>query len=98
MKKHPLVRGLGQEIGLNLREELRAWLEILRTNWLYASVAAVVIGAFVVKFNPLPPSQVFLGTGQQGSSYRQLGAQFTTYFNHYGIDLQTVNRSERAHV
>lgn len=91
MKKHHLVRGLGQEIGLNLREELRAWLEILRTNWLYASVAAVVFGAFVVKFNPLPPSQVFLGTGQQGSSYRQLGAQFTTYFNHYGIDLQTVN-------
>ena len=91
MKKHPLVRGLGQEIGLNLREEVRAWLEILKTNWFYASLAALLFAVFVIKFNPLPPDQVFLGAGQKGSSYRQLGKQFAAYFSHYGIDLQTVD-------
>jgi TRAP-type uncharacterized transport system substrate-binding protein len=91
MKKIPLVRGLSQEIRINLREELRAWIEILRTNWVYASIAALFIGVFFIRFNPLPPTEVFLGTGQKGSSYRQLGTQFTTYFRNYGIELKTVD-------
>jgi len=91
MKKHPLVRGLSQEIRINLREELRAWFEIFRTNWAYAGVAALLLGAFFIRFNPLPPTEVFLGTGQKGSSYRLLGTQFTTYFKNYGIELKTVD-------
>lgn len=91
MSKHPLVRGLGQEIRINIREELRAWYEILATNWLFASIVVMVIIVVIVKFNPMPPGQVYLGTGQKGSSYRQIGKQFAAYFSHYGIDLQSVD-------
>lgn len=41
--------------------------------------------------NPLPPAQVFLGTGQKGSSYRQLGKQFSDYFAKYDIALHTID-------
>lgn len=91
MIKHPLVRGLGQEIRINIREELRAWYEILATNGLFASIVLLIMIAIIVHFNPLPPKQVFIGAGQKGSSYRQIGKQLAGYFTHYGIELQTVD-------
>lgn len=90
MKKYKLIRGLGQEISLNIREELRAWYEIFYSNKLYTAIILVLLIYVTIQFNPFPPSQVFIGSGQKGSSYRSLGKEFSSYFQHYNIDLQTV--------
>ena len=69
MKKYKLIRGLGQEISLNIREELRAWYEIFYSNKLYTAIILVLLIYVTIQFNPFPPSQVFIGSGQKGSSY-----------------------------
>lgn len=91
MNNRKLARGLAQEILLNFKEELYAWLEILRTNWAFAVLILASLATALLVVNPLPPAQVFLGTGQKGSSYRQLGKQFSDYFAKYDIALHTID-------
>ena len=91
MKRHPLVRSLALEIRLNLYEELRAWYELLTANWFYAGLLLVATVVILVQVNPMPPTEIFLGTGQKGSSYRNIGKEFASYFSHYGITLQSVD-------
>jgi len=86
-----LVQGVGSEVARNIREELKAWLIIIRHNWLFFAIAALLIAGLTIKFSPLPPATVYLGTGQEGSNYPVLAERFAKYFEKYGISLQRVS-------
>lgn len=75
----------------SIRQEFEAWGELVRTEWKW--ILTLALGAFIVLTftRPLPPDDVYLAVGQEGSTFDALGKKLVPYFAEEGIRLNLVN-------
>ena len=87
-QKHPsLVRHTRE----SLNQELDAWIGLLKGEW--KSILVLIVGLIIlIGFTrPLPPKDVYLAVGQQGSVFGMLGEKFVPLFAEQGIRLHLIN-------
>lgn len=76
-----------QQYGWFVGEELRGWVVVIRHFRLLLTTTLVLLALIAAALRPWPPSKVYLATGQAGSSYALLAAQFAPIFARHGVEL-----------
>ena len=75
----------------SLYQEFQAWWGLLKSEWYWVVIlvgGAVLLLAFT---RPLPPKDVYLAVGQEGSTFEALGKKFVPLFAKEKIRLHLVN-------
>lgn len=80
----------------SLFQEFQAWWGLLKSEWYW--VLILVAGALLLLAftRPLPPRDVYLAVGQEGSTFEALGQKFVPLFAREKIRLHLVNTSGSA--
>ena len=92
-QKHPsLVRHTRN----SLNQELDAWAGLIKGEWKWILVLIVGLVILIGFTRPLPPKNVYLAVGQQGSVFGMLGEKFVPLFAEEGIDLHLVHTAGSA--
>ena len=87
-QKHPsLVRHTRE----SMSQELDAWIGLVKGEWKWILVLIVGLLILISFTRPLPPKDVYLAVGQQGSVFGMLGEKFVPLFAEEGIRLHLVN-------
>ncbi len=81
----------------SLLQEFQAWWGLLKGEWPW--ILILVAGAILLLSftRPLPPKDVYLAVGQEGSVFEMLGKKFVPFFEAENIRLHLVNTSGSAH-
>jgi len=74
----------------SLFQEIKEWQNFIFTEWPLFLMMAGGITMLLFISDPLPPRNVYMAVGQQGSSFEQLGNKFKRYFEAEGITLHFV--------
>ena len=80
----------------SLFQEFQAWWGLLKSEWYWVLIliaGALLLLAFT---RPLPPRDVYLAVGQEGSTFEALGQKFVPLFSRENIRLHLVNTSGSA--
>ena len=80
----------------SLFQEFQAWWGLLKSEWYWVLIliaGAILLLAFT---RPLPPRDVYLAVGQEGSTFEALGQKFVPLFSRENIRLHLVNTSGSA--
>jgi TRAP-type uncharacterized transport system substrate-binding protein len=80
----------------SLFQEFQAWWGLLKSEWYWVLIliaGALLLLAFT---RPLPPRDVYLAVGQEGSTFEALGQKFVPLFARENIRLHLVNTSGSA--
>ncbi|MDO8695173.1 MAG: TAXI family TRAP transporter solute-binding subunit [Sheuella sp.] len=80
----------------SLFQEFQAWWGLLKSEWYWVLIliaGALLLLAFT---RPLPPRDVYLAVGQEGSTFEALGQKFVPLFAQENIRLHLVNTSGSA--
>ncbi len=85
-KKPSLVRHTRDSLG----RELKAWKLLIQTEWKWILALVFALVMLITYTRPLPPNDVYLAVGQQGSIFETLGEKFIPYFEKEGIKLHLV--------
>ena len=85
-KKPSLVRHTRDSLG----RELKAWKLLIQTEWKWILAIVFALVMLITYTRPLPPNDVYLAVGQQGSIFETLGEKFIPYFEKEGIKLHLV--------
>lgn len=72
-------------------EESLALGILVRAEWKWVLLLCFGVSILMVFTRPLPPRDVYLAVGQDGSGFEALGEKFVTYFAEEGITLHLVN-------
>lgn len=80
----------------SLAQELNAWINLLRTEWKWTLVITAGVVLLLVFTKPLPPRDVYLAVGQEGSKFEVIGKKFVPYFAEQGLDLHLVHSKGSA--
>ena len=87
-QKHPsLVRHTRD----SLNQELAAWTGLIKGEWKWILTLIVGLVILIAFTRPLPPRDVYLAVGQQGSVFGMLGEKFVPHFADEGIRLHLVH-------
>lgn len=80
----------------SLMQELQAWWGLLKSEWYW--ILILIAGAvLLLSFSrPLPPQDVYLAVGQEGSTFEALGKKFVPLFAKEKIRLHLINTSGSA--
>lgn len=77
-------------------QELMAWVMLLRSEWKWALVIVVGMFFLLVFTKPLPPRDVHLAVGQEGSKFELIGKKFIPYLADQGISLHLIHTKGSA--
>lgn len=78
------------------QKELLGWVRTARFYGLISLIVLMSIFALAIYINPFPPKTVSLATGQDGSSYQNIGENFQRTFKRKGINLELIPTSGLA--
>ena len=71
-------------------------MNLLRTEWKWVLVIAIGVVFLLIFTKPLPPKDVYLAVGQEGSKFEAIGKKFVPYFAEQGLDLHLVHTKGSA--
>lgn len=74
-------------------KEILGWVRTIRFYGLVSLILLLAIVAFIFYIKPFPPSNTYLATGQDGSSYKRISERFQASFKRNSIHLELVPTS-----
>ena len=74
----------------SLRDECIALWNFLYHHWLLVLIVLLVIGWALNAFNPLPPSRISLGSGQENSTLEVIATQIANDMAAHGVEVDLV--------
>ncbi len=81
----------------SLLQEFQAWSGFLKSEWPWMMIVIAGLVLLLSFTRPLPPKDVYLAVGQEGSAFEMLGQKFVPIFAQEKIRLHLVNTSGSAH-
>lgn len=91
-KKPSLVRHTRD----SLNQELQAWMSLVTGEWKWVLTLVIGLVVLVAFTRPLPPRNVYLAVGEEGSVFSVLGTKFIPHFAQEGIALHLINTKGSA--
>ncbi|MFZ4537572.1 TAXI family TRAP transporter solute-binding subunit [Propionivibrio sp.] len=91
-KKPSLVRHTRDSV----TQELAAWTGLVKGEWKWILTLISGLVVLIAFTRPLPPKEVYLAVGEQGSVFALLGEKFIPYFAQEGIELHLINTKGSA--
>jgi len=74
----------------SMRDECLALWNFLYHHWLLVLIMLLIIGWALNAFNPLPPSRISLGSGQQNSTLEVIATQIVNDIAAHGVEIDLV--------
>jgi TRAP-type uncharacterized transport system substrate-binding protein len=84
---------LVRKTSYSLVDEVRAWAELVKAEWKWFLILLAGIAILIAFTSPLPPKDVYLAVGEEGSSFEMLGQKFVPYFAEERVRLNLVRTS-----
>ncbi len=80
----------------SLLQEFQAWWGLLKSEWYWVLILIAGLLLLLAFTRPLPPKDVYLAVGQEGSTFEALGKKFIPLFAQEKIRLHLINTSGSA--
>ena len=90
-KPAPKAPSLVRHTRDSLKQELEAWAGLIKGEWKWILTLICGLAVLIAFTQPLPPKDVYLAVGQQGSVFGMLGEKFVPHFAEQGIRLHLVH-------
>ena len=91
-KKPSLIRHTRDSLG----REMQAWKVLIQAEWKWILSLIFGLVILIACTRPLPPNDVYLAVGQQGSIFETMGKKLVPYFAKEGVQLHLVHTKGSA--